>query len=233
MICSPLVEADLERAVDLLKPLPNGKVLELGCGKAEILARIVEATGSTGTGVDLPESLAAELSPRAATLKDQGRLEIQFKDALDFVKETTTRYDILIVSGASQSLGGFEQLGRVVKRLLKPNGKLLLGELGWRESPFPAFLEAMKMRESDLPYTLRVPEQLVPHGLRSVFWSEISRSQFLQYEKALLENGANYARSRPKDPEARKVGEYSSSWFNLMEEGGGRFFSFGWGLFQN
>ena len=51
---APLGEERADRLIDALALAPGGHVVELGCGWAELLLRVVGAhPGTTGTGVDL------------------------------------------------------------------------------------------------------------------------------------------------------------------------------------
>src|SRR5437588_4357178 len=52
LFCSPLSEEKADRLIDLLDLHPAAHVLDAGCGKAELLIRVVERYGATGVGVD-------------------------------------------------------------------------------------------------------------------------------------------------------------------------------------
>lgn len=232
-ICSPLNQSDIEAASKEIGPLPNGRILEIGCGKAEILARLMEATNARGLGIDLPDSLADQLSPFATQQRNSNKLEVRFQDASEFIAHSTDAFDAIVFSGASHAVGGLGQLPFVAKKLLKPKGWLILGELIWGDTPDSEFLKTLEMREDDLPKAADVPELFASAKMKNIFWHAVSNEQFFQYEKTLYENGTSYALSRPGDSVAAEIGEQSRSWFDLMNRAGLKFFSFGWGLFQS
>jgi cyclopropane fatty-acyl-phospholipid synthase-like methyltransferase len=230
--CSPVRAADVADIAERICPISGRRFVEIGCGKAEILARLLDLTNSTGLGIDLPGSLAENLSPLATQMRNSNRLELQFQDGGEFVAKTDERFDVVIVSGSSQAVGGFGNLPVVAEKLLESKGWLVLGELAWRAQPDAELLLALGMSEGDLPYASAVPEILQSKGLKNLHWTVIQGDQFFQYERALFENGMTYASSRPDDIEAREIGIQSEKWFALMNQFGLKAFSFGWGLFQ-
>jgi SAM-dependent methyltransferase len=212
--------------------LPSGRVLEIGCGKAEILARICEFTGATGLGIDLPGSLAEEPSHLAADLGVRRKLTIRFIDASEYLAAASDRFDVVILCGASHAVGGFSQLPDVATKVLNPGGWLILGELAWRASPHESFLNRLGMRAEDLPRLPGMPEFLAVEGLNPILWREIPTEQFMEYEDRLLENGLAFARSRPHDPMAQEIERRAEEWHELMRTAGIEQFSFGWGVFR-
>lgn len=222
-LCSPLLERDVLDMARLIDIAADASLLELGCGKGEVLALACQALGAKGLGVDLPGSLAEELSPLAEKLKSNGVLEFKYQDAADFLSQNQLKYDVVISVGASQAIGGFSNLAATTRKLLKPKGWLLLGELVWRAAPRPELLEALGMTEGSLPWFREVQSHLESFGFETAEWCSVTRQQFLQYEQTLLENGRAHASARAQ----------SESWFELVNQFGLEAFSFGYGVFRS
>lgn len=53
VFCSPLSSAKADQLVALLDLPKPARVLDVGCGKAELLLRIIARYGAVGVGVDL------------------------------------------------------------------------------------------------------------------------------------------------------------------------------------
>src|SRR5262245_3538036 len=51
-VLSPISDEKLNRVVDLLDLPPGARVLDVGCGKGELLLRVVERWDAHGIGVD-------------------------------------------------------------------------------------------------------------------------------------------------------------------------------------
>jgi SAM-dependent methyltransferase len=125
---APLSE---ERAADLLERLvvaPGGHVLDLGCGHAELLLRLVAAhPGTTGTGVDVDRAALDRARARAAALR--------LLDRVDFVEADVTglgdRGDVVLCVGSAHAWGGVEPALAALAGHLQPGGLLLYGDGFW------------------------------------------------------------------------------------------------------
>ncbi|MCH7679915.1 methyltransferase domain-containing protein [candidate division KSB1 bacterium] len=53
LVCNPTSEARLDELVGLLPLKPGARVLDIACGKAELLLRIAVHHGASGIGVDI------------------------------------------------------------------------------------------------------------------------------------------------------------------------------------
>jgi len=80
-ILNPLVEPQLRLLGEIARVGPGTRVLDLACGKAEILCRWAEWFGSGGVGVDLSEVFSAAARARAVELGVADRVEIVTGDA--------------------------------------------------------------------------------------------------------------------------------------------------------
>jgi ubiquinone/menaquinone biosynthesis C-methylase UbiE len=67
--CNPISTAKIERVLDLLPLDGTSRVLDLGCGRAELALRIIERFGSTVIAVDHSELML----PRESGPNGRGR----------------------------------------------------------------------------------------------------------------------------------------------------------------
>ena len=125
---APLSE---ERAAALIEELaiaPGGHIVDLGCGWAELLLRIVEAhPGTTGTGVDLDQG-ALNRGIREASFRGlHERVELIESDATQF----EDRADVVLCVGAAEHLGRASRALHLVAEILEPGGVALFGDRIW------------------------------------------------------------------------------------------------------
>ena len=64
VICNPTSLAKLDELIGLLDLRPGARVLDVACGKAEFLARMVERCAGSGVGVDASPQFAAAARDR-------------------------------------------------------------------------------------------------------------------------------------------------------------------------
>jgi cyclopropane fatty-acyl-phospholipid synthase-like methyltransferase len=132
-----------DRANELVTALPispGHHVLDLGCGWAELLLRILEAhPATTGTGVDT-DRWALDRGVRAAAERRlEGRVELVEADAATFVDLA----DIVLCVGASHAFGGAGGALRRLRSSVTPGGRVLYGDGFWAEEPTATALEAL------------------------------------------------------------------------------------------
>ena len=84
VVCNPTSSEKLDELVGLLPLQPNSRVLDIACGKAELLLRIAERYQTTGVGVDISpyEFEAARQRVKDRHLEDQ--IEIVHADGADY-----------------------------------------------------------------------------------------------------------------------------------------------------
>jgi SAM-dependent methyltransferase len=140
---SPLPERGVDTAIAALELPAGARVLETGCGSAEILLRVLERhPTATGLGVDQdPDALARART--AAAQRVPGR-ELELIEApADEADLPAGAFDLVVNVAASHAHGGFPAALPVLAGLARPGGTVLLGEGFWTRPPSPAFLDAL------------------------------------------------------------------------------------------
>jgi SAM-dependent methyltransferase len=185
-ICNPLSGSALSAAVAALGPLDGARVLDVGCGKGDLLARLLSAGASVAAGVDLSSAHLAVARERLGT-----RAVLVEADASSY--DFGPPYDVVCCVGSSHALGSWDRL----RALARPSGRLLVGEGFWRRTPDPAYLAALGATEDEL---------LPLEGLRALLrpdWETVASAEdWERYESAWAGNLRRYAGAHPEDPEA-------------------------------
>src|SRR5262245_3436113 len=82
--CSPLDSSRVDQLLDLLDLPSSARVIDVGCGKAELLIRLVERYGVSATGVDISPYFMADARRYAAARIPDGRLDLHEMDATQY-----------------------------------------------------------------------------------------------------------------------------------------------------
>ena len=126
-------------ALEVIRPQPGWRVLDVGCGTGTGMASYVEA-GCTVVGVDVS---AAMLEKAKARLGNRAELHLTDGDTLPFESQT---FDLVAISMALHEVTADERTKLVAEmaRVTRPEGRLLFvdfrfGSLrGWRGPVFRA-----------------------------------------------------------------------------------------------
>lgn len=113
---------------------PDSRILDLACGKGEMLCRWAVEYGSTGHGVDLSEVFLAAARERAVELGVDDRVGFEQGDAAAHGAEPAS-YDVVSCLGASWIGDGLAGTVALMLPALRPDGVLLMGEPYWTEPP--------------------------------------------------------------------------------------------------
>jgi|HubBroStandDraft_1064217.scaffolds.fasta_scaffold11925_2 SAM-dependent methyltransferase len=226
----------------ILNPLPAGKlhllgeiccagatrtVLDLACGKGELLCTFAEHFGAGGVGIDIHLPFVEVARARAA--------ELGVADAVSFVEGDAgrpqglgDRFDVVCCIGATWIGGGLAGTVALMRERLAPGGWILVGEPYWT-GPAPAVVR--KRYEdgqtfADLAGTLdrfaTAELDLVEMVLASLDdWDRYAASQWL--------NVSDWLAANPDDPDAAELRERrdASRRAYLARERG----LLGWGVF--
>ena len=131
-IMNPLSGTILNEAISELELTPGTRVLDLGCGKAEALRRVVERYDVHGVGVDLSPFAIAQARAASMELR-KGTLELIEGDALQYAPESS--FDAVLALGPGWEHESFESLIRQTYAHALPGGLLLLADAYWRTEP--------------------------------------------------------------------------------------------------
>jgi len=167
-----------QRADDLVRRLripADATVVDLGCGWGELLLRILAAgPAARGVGVD-----------SAGPALDRGRMlarERGLADRVTFVQHEATTWhepaDIVVCVAASHAMGGTLAALTRCRRLVRPHGRVLIGEGFWSAPPSP---EARKTF-GDLPELPALVDLAVSAGLRPVYVGASTQDEWDAFE---------------------------------------------------
>jgi SAM-dependent methyltransferase len=141
-ILNPLTEEKLALVGEICRLEPALQLLDLACGKAELLCSWAARYGVQGVGVDVSEVFLEAARARAAELTVEAQVELVHGKAEDY-QAAPQAFDIVSCIGATWIGGGLVGTLELMKPALKPGGLLLVGEPYWIDPPPSGALEAL------------------------------------------------------------------------------------------
>ncbi len=134
----PMTDETADRLVAELAMAEPATVLDVGCGWAELLLRLLVACpGATGHGIDHDEVLIERADRNAA---ERGlRSRVSFAPALGAEQPA----DLVLNVGAEHVFGDLDAALAALWPLVRPGGRLLLGTQFWEQTPTEELIDAI------------------------------------------------------------------------------------------
>ena len=189
-LMNPLPASKLDEVIDVLELEAGARVVDLGCGKGELLRRLGTRYEIRGVGVDRSAALLAEARRRAPA-------GVTFIVA-DLTAFSTGGFDLAAAVGASVD-GYRATLARLADHV-RPGGLVLLGEGYWRHEPGEEYLAALEATRDELPDYAGLFSAAAELGLEPRYAITASTDDFDRYEWRWSLNGERYAAAHPDEP---------------------------------
>ncbi|MCT4353859.1 class I SAM-dependent methyltransferase [Streptomyces sp. Je 1-79] len=220
----PLSRDRATRMIERVADASPATVLDIGCGWGELLLRVLEAVpGSTGVGIDIN---AEDLARGRGLAKARGLAE-----RVTFVEESalgTTRgpVDAILCLGSSQALCDPEQPHdpaaalRELRRLVRPGGRVVLGEGFWERTPTDQELAGMwpGAKTGDHLRLGALVDLAIEAGFRPAWIESASREEWEEFESGYRHETEVWLAAHPDHPLAAetrdRVDRQRSSWLN-------------------
>jgi SAM-dependent methyltransferase len=201
VFCSPLSDERASRLLDSLALARGARVLDAGCGKAELLIRAIERFDADGVGLDWNGAFLSEGRARAAGRVRTDRLVLLETDAAKF-RAAPESFDAIFCLGASQCFGGYRGALATLAPWTRRGGVLLFGEGYWKREPDPEYLAALGgTREEAETHDGNIALG-VAAGLTPVADEVSSEAEWDAYERMYAGALKRFVAEHPDDPDA-------------------------------
>jgi hypothetical protein len=200
---APLSDARVDRLIRTLHPLDEARVVEVGCGWAELLLRIAVAHRSVhAIGVDTDAAAIAHGRANAAARGLADRVELHVGDARQWDPAAA---DVAICIGASHALGGTGAALNALRALVGPGGRILFGEGIWLRTPTDAAMAALGGDPGEFGSLADLVDLALAHGLRPLAVSQASTDEWDDFESGYALAWERWLLAHPGDPDTRRI----------------------------
>jgi SAM-dependent methyltransferase len=200
VICNPTSPERLDGIVALLD-LPRGAaVWEAASGKGELLVRLAERYGISGTGVDASPYEVPVARERAASRVPEAALSFVEGDAAGH-PPTPGSVDLAACVGASWIWGGHRGTLQALRLAVRPGGLILVGEPYWKREPEPAYLAAIEAAADDFSSLQGNVAIAAEEGLTLLYVQPSSEAEWDRYELLQLRAAERWALAHSDDPD--------------------------------
>jgi len=203
------------------------RILDLACGKGEMLCRWAQEFGTTGHGVDISEVFLAAARARAEELAVADRVSFELGDAGEHTAEPAS-YDVVSCLGATWIGGGIAGTVALMLRAVRPGGLLLVGEPYWTDPAPPAAIETMGAPEA-FTSLAGTADRLAEAGVELVEMVLADGDSWDRYAAAQWWALSTWLRDHPEDPRLAAVQEFLEDGRRTHLEYQRRYL--GWGVF--
>jgi SAM-dependent methyltransferase len=222
--CSPLSEQSVDTLLEKLQLGPGERVLDVGCGKAEMLVRAVERYTANGVGID-PNRSFIEAARR------DSRVSLHVAKVQD-VELAAGSFDAALCIGSTHAFGGYRQALGALRALVRSGGSLALGEGYWKQPPAPGYLEVLGGGADEFTSHEANIGAGVALGLRLRFAATSSEAEWDAYEGLYAASIERFVAEHPDDPDREAMLARSRGWYAAYLRWGRSTLGFGVYLFE-
>lgn len=201
VVCNPTSEEKLARLVSLVRLAKDSRVVDIACGKGELLIRLTEAHGVRGVGVDASPFFIADAERRLRARAPRAAIAFTRMDGADFEPDEPNGFALASCIGASWIFGGHGGTLDALVRMVEPDGWVIAGEPYWLREPSEEFLRASGLARDAFGSHADNVEAGERRGLDLVHTLVSSKDDWDRYEGLQWYAAAAYARAHPDDPD--------------------------------
>jgi SAM-dependent methyltransferase len=204
-ILNPFDEQKLQLLGEICGLTEQMRVLDLACGKGEMLVQWAQSHGMMGVGVDISTVFLEEAKDRAFRMDVGDKLHFVQGDAADYPQEHH-QFDVVSCIGATWIGGGLLGTLNLMSTSLKDDkGWLLVGEPYWHEPPTADVLSVMDAEPDTFASLSGTLERFESAGLELVEMIIADLNGWDRYEAQQWLAVRQFLENNPDDKEAEQL----------------------------
>ena len=209
--CNPLSAVKFERMLDLLPLDATSRVLDLGCGRAELALSIIGRFGSTVIAIDNSSYMLDAARERAQWTGALGRLHLDDTDIRDFRADPET-FHFTVMLDAGGIPGGMAGICQKLKGWTRSGGYLLVGVGYWKRKPPSELVAMLGGRQKEIHDHAGNVQAGIAAGLTPMHAVTATIDEWDDYEWKFCRSVERYAREQPDDPDVPAMVDRVRRW---------------------
>jgi len=193
--CSPLSIKLVEQVSDLLQLKPGSRVLDLGCGKAEMMIRMASRWQIHGVGVDPSPHFIQSAHESMAELCPGADLHFHEAEPLAFQK-TDEPWDVVLCINAIQQMDGYPNALNESRKFVESGGLIVMGTYFWNGTPEPELVSALGIELDGADYDARIHDG-IEAGLIPVYAVPVAQDDLDHYHWVQVYGAEEYCAEYP------------------------------------
>ena len=205
LIMNPLSSAKLDELVGLLPLQTGARMLDIACGKGELLIRVARNhEGTLGVGVDLSPYEAPAAKRRVDEYGLEDRIEILEMGGADY-DAAPGSLDLATCIGASWVWDGFQGTINAFKKIVKPGGLIAIGEPYKMQEPSAEYENAEPGMAANLVTHAENIGIAMAAGLTPLYSIASNQDDWDRYEGMQWRAAEIWAAENPDDPDVSEL----------------------------
>lgn len=227
-ILDPFTDEKLRLLGEVAGVGPGTRVLDLACGKGEMLSRWAEWFGSGGVGVDLSHVFLAAARERAAELGVMDRVSFVQGDAAAY-QSAPGAFDIASCVGATWIGGGLAGTMALLRPAIRDGGLVIVGEPYFIEEPPAEAFAAWGFGPDDYASLAGTADRLEAAEFELLEMVLADGDSWDRYEASQWRTVADWLIANPDDPDHAAMRRFLDENRRTYLRWGRRYL--GWGVF--
>jgi len=205
LLCNPMSEDKIEQFCELLNLSKDSRILDIACGKGELLVRLAEKYGVSGVGVDLSPFCVRDCKDKHLERTPKTDLTFIEMDGAKYQLVSGEQFDVTMCLGASWVFENHIGTLQALKKMTKSGGLVIVGEPFWLKEPEADYLEAIGMTRDSFGLHEENVYQGEKMGLTCLYTLVSNKDDWDHYETLQWWAVDRYIQSHSDDPDNQEL----------------------------